>query len=62
MKVKTTLLFHRNVDGFKTKVDVKEGVVTLTGEALSQAQKDLAGEYAKDVNGVKRRQERDDAG
>jgi len=53
MKVKTALLFHHNVNAFKTKVDVKEGVVTLTGEASSQAQKDLAGEYAKDVDGVK---------
>ncbi len=53
MKVKTDLLFHRNVNAFKTQVDVKEGVVTLKGEALSQAQKDLTGEYAKDVNGVK---------
>jgi osmotically-inducible protein OsmY len=52
-KVKTNLLFHRNVNAFKTEVDVKEGVVTLKGEAASQAQKDLAGEYAKDVSGVK---------
>ena len=52
-KVKTALLFHRNVNAFKTEVDVKDGVVTLKGEALSQAQKDLAGEYAKDVAGVK---------
>ncbi len=53
MKVKTALLFHRNVNAFKTEVGVTDGVVTLTGEALSQAQKDLAGEYAKDVSGVK---------
>jgi osmotically-inducible protein OsmY len=53
MKVKTDLLFHRNVNAFKTEVDVKDGVVTLKGEALSQAQKDLTGEYTKDVNGVK---------
>jgi osmotically-inducible protein OsmY len=52
-KVKTNLLFHSNVNAFKTEVDVKEGVVTLKGEAASQAQKDLAGEYAKDVSGVK---------
>jgi hyperosmotically inducible protein len=52
-KVKTALLFHSDVNAFKTEVDVKDGVVTLKGEALSQAQKDLAGEYAKDVAGVK---------
>lgn len=53
VKVKTALLFHRNVNAFKTIVDVTDGVVTLKGVALSQAQKDLAGEYAKDVEGVK---------
>lgn len=52
-KVKTNLLLHPNVNAFKTQVDVKDGVVTLKGEAASQAQKDLAGEYAKDVSGVK---------
>jgi hyperosmotically inducible periplasmic protein len=52
-KVKTTLLFHRSVSGFKTEVNVKDGIVTLQGEATSQAQKDLTTEYAKDVDGVK---------
>jgi osmotically-inducible protein OsmY len=32
---------------------MKEGVVTLKGEASSQAQKELATEYAKDVEGIK---------
>lgn len=53
MKVKTALLFHRNVRGFETEVNVKDGIVTLRGEATSQAQKDLTTEYAKDVEGVK---------
>ena len=52
-KVKVTLLFHRSVNGFKTEVNVKDGIVTLQGEATSQAQKDLTTEYAKDVEGVK---------
>jgi hyperosmotically inducible protein len=52
-KVKTTLLFHRSVSGFKTEVNVKDGIVILQGEATSQAQKDLTTEYAKDVEGVK---------
>jgi hyperosmotically inducible protein len=51
-KVKSTLLFHRSVSGFKTEVNVKDGIVTLQGEAPSQAQKDLTTEYAKDVEGV----------
>jgi osmotically-inducible protein OsmY len=53
MKVKTTLLFHRSVSGSKTEVNVKDGVVTLQGEATSQAQRDLTTEYAKDIEGVK---------
>jgi len=53
LKVKTALLFHRSVSGFKTEVIVQDGIVTLRGEATSQAQKDLTTEYAKDVEGVK---------
>jgi hyperosmotically inducible periplasmic protein len=51
-KVKTVLLFHRNVSAL-TEIDTKDGIVTLRGEAASQAQKDLTAEYAKDVEGVK---------
>ena len=51
-KVKTILLFHRNVSAM-TEVNTKDGIVTLQGEATSQAQKDLTTEYAKDVEGVK---------
>ena len=53
-KVKSALLFHRNVRATKTDVNVKDGVVTLSGEASSQAQKDLTTEYASDVDHVKR--------
>jgi hyperosmotically inducible protein len=52
-KVKNTLLFHRSVSGSKTEVNVKDGIVTLQGEATSQAQKDLTTEYARDIEGVK---------
>jgi hyperosmotically inducible protein len=52
-KVKTTLLFHRNLSGSKTKVQVSDGIVTLRGEASSQAEKDLTTEYVWDVDGVK---------
>lgn len=51
-RVKTMLLFHRNVNAAKTEVTVKDGNVTLTGEADSQAQKELTAEYAEDVEGV----------
>jgi osmotically-inducible protein OsmY len=53
MKVKTALLFHRNVSGTGTSVYVKDGVVTLQGEAASMAQKELTTEYARDVDNVK---------
>ena len=53
LKVKNTLAFHRSVSGFKTKVVLDQGVVTLSGVATSQAAKDLSTEYARDVEGVK---------
>jgi osmotically-inducible protein OsmY len=53
MKVKTALLFHRNVSATGTDVYVKNGIVTLQGEASSMAQKELTTEYAKDVDNVK---------
>jgi osmotically-inducible protein OsmY len=52
-KVKATLLFHRSVSAAKTEDDVKDGIVTLRGQAVSPAQKELTTEYAKDVEGVK---------
>jgi hyperosmotically inducible protein len=52
-KVKATLLFHRSVSAGNTEVDVKDGIVTLRGNATSQLQKDLTTEYAKDVDGVR---------
>ena len=52
-KVKTALLFHRNVKATKTDVNVKDGIVTLSGEASSIAQKELTTEYAKDIDNVK---------
>lgn len=52
-KLKLSLLFHRNVNASNTTIEVKHGIVTLTGEASSMAQKDLTAEYAKDIEGVK---------
>jgi hyperosmotically inducible protein len=53
MKVKFVLMFHRNVSGLKTDVDVKDGIVTLHGQVSTEAQKELTTEYANDVEGVK---------
>ena len=52
-KVKVALLFHSSVNAAATEVDVKDGIVTLRGNAASQAQKELTTEYAKDADGVK---------
>jgi hyperosmotically inducible protein len=52
-KVKTTLLFHRNVSATGTTVYTQDGVVTLQGVADSMAQKELTTEYAKDIDNVK---------
>ncbi len=53
MKVKGALLFNRNVSAVNTEVYVTDGIATLKGHADSQAQKDLTGEYAKDIDGIK---------
>jgi osmotically-inducible protein OsmY len=52
-KVIFTLRLHRNVSASKTDVEVKDGIVTLDGEASSLAQKDLTTAYAADIEGVK---------
>ena len=52
-RVKLALQLHRNANADKTGVAVKDGVVTLTGEASSTAQKELTAEYANDIEGVK---------
>ena len=52
-KVKTALIFHRNVNATATEVTAKDGNVTLSGVASSIAQKELTTEYATDVEGVK---------
>lgn len=52
-KVKFALFFHRNVSLGNTTVDVKDGIVTLGGDASSQAQKELTTAYAKDIDDVK---------
>ena len=45
--------FHRNVNAIETEVLVKNGTVTLRGNAATTAQKDMTTEYVRDVAGVK---------
>jgi osmotically-inducible protein OsmY len=53
LKIRSELLMKANVSAAATKVDVKDGVVTLTGTVQNLAQKDLTEAYAKDIDNVK---------
>jgi osmotically-inducible protein OsmY len=53
LKIRGELLVKANVSAAATKVDVKDGVVTLSGTASNVAQKDLTGIYAKEIDHVK---------
>jgi hyperosmotically inducible periplasmic protein len=50
--VKTSLLFEPETSGINIDVDVKDSVVTLTGEVDSNAEKDLAVAKAKNTKDV----------
>jgi len=52
-QVKSALLTHRSTSALKTKVTTREGIVTLSGGAKNQAEKDLATKLASDIHGVK---------
>lgn len=51
-KVKSSFLFSRNLDGLDIEVDTKDGVVTLSGDADTAAEKELAVETARNIRGV----------
>ncbi|WP_122868026.1 BON domain-containing protein [Pseudomonas viridiflava] len=52
-KVKSSLIYSRNLDGLNIKVDTKEGLVTLNGVVANFAEKELAVEIARNIRGVK---------
>jgi hyperosmotically inducible protein len=52
-KIKTELAGHKSVSALKTHVETSDGIVTLTGSARSDAEKELVERYARDVQGVK---------
>lgn len=52
-RVGLALRFHRDITEGKISVAVKDGVVTLRGEASSPAQRDLIVEFVSDITGVK---------
>ena len=51
--IKTRLLMDTDISGFDIDVDVENGVVTLTGDVDSDAERDLAVEIAKNAYDVK---------
>ena len=53
LKIRSVLLLRSNVSATNTDVSVHEGNVTLTGKAENNAQKELTGTYAREVDGVK---------
>jgi osmotically-inducible protein OsmY len=52
-QVKLALLFHQSTSVIKTKVETKDGVVTVSGIAKNGAEKDLVGKLVNDIKGVK---------
>lgn len=52
-KVQTSFLYSRNLDGPNIKVSTQEGVVRLSGEVISDQQKTVAQEVARQIRGVR---------
>lgn len=53
-RIKSNMLRSSEVEGLDVNVDVKDGVVTLSGTADTQAEKASAEKIAKAADGVKR--------
>ena len=52
-QVKYALLSHRSTSALKTKVSTKDGVVSVSGEAASDAEKSFVTKLTEGVRGVK---------
>lgn len=53
-KVKSTLLFSRNVSGTAISVTTNNGIVSLSGTVSTPAERELAVELAQNVRGVRK--------
>jgi hyperosmotically inducible periplasmic protein len=52
-QVKLALLFHLSTSVVSTKVDTKNGIVTVSGVAKNSVEKDLVGKLVTNIKGVK---------
>jgi osmotically-inducible protein OsmY len=52
-QIKTSLLFHKSTSALATRVETKNGVVTLHGEAKNGAERDLVTKLSEDIEGVR---------
>ena len=52
-KVKSSFLYSRNLDGLRIAVATEDGLVSLSGTVLSDAEKQLAVETARNIRGVR---------
>jgi hyperosmotically inducible protein len=52
-QVKYQLLTHSSTSAIKTKVTTTDGVVMISGDASSDAEKDLVSKFASSIRGVK---------
>jgi len=52
-QVKTAFAISKRISAYEISVTTRDGVVTLTGQVPTEIDKGLAGDVAKDTNGVK---------
>jgi hyperosmotically inducible periplasmic protein len=52
-QIKTSLLFHKSTSALATRVETKNGVVTLHGEAKNGAERELVTKLSEDIEGVR---------
>jgi hyperosmotically inducible protein len=53
-KVKMALVLHRSTGALRTSVTTNDGVVTVSGKARNDAEKELVSKVVEDIDGVKR--------
>ena len=51
--MKSSFIYSRNLDGLNISVDTQKGMVSLSGTVLSDAEKQLAVETARNIRGVR---------